>query len=103
MSSTPLPVLLLVWLKTCRLAATNVSGSATYRGAAAGKYAIQSTTDDSASGGHFTAAATLTANFDASTRRMTGPPPTTEWCEHWRHDHRLHDRRDKSAQLEGDA
>ena len=48
-------------------AADVVSGSATYRGAAAGKYAIQSTTDDSASGGHFTAAAKLTADFDAST------------------------------------
>ena len=46
--------------------ATDVSGSATYRGAAAGKYAILSTSDDSASGGHFTAAAKLTANFDAS-------------------------------------
>ena len=46
-------------------AADPVSDSATYKGAAAGKYAMQSTTDDSASGGHFTAAATLTANFDA--------------------------------------
>ena len=44
----------------------DVSGTATYRGAAAGKYAILSTSDDSASGGHFTAAAKLTANFDAS-------------------------------------
>ena len=42
-----------------------LEGSATYEGGAAGKYAMQSTTDDSASGGHFTAAATLTANFDA--------------------------------------
>ena len=49
------------------LPAGDVSGTATYRGAAAGKYAIQSTTDDSASGGHFTAAATLTANFDTNT------------------------------------
>ena len=48
-------------------AAADVSGTATYRGAAAGKYAMQSTTDDSASGGHFTAAATLTADFDANT------------------------------------
>ena len=46
---------------------TELEGSATYKGGAAGKYAMQSTTDDSASGGHFTAAATLTANFDAST------------------------------------
>ena len=44
-----------------------VEGSATYKGAAAGKWAMQSTSDDSASGGHFTAAATLTANFDANT------------------------------------
>ena len=43
----------------------DLEGSATYKGAAAGKYAILSTTDDSASGGHFTAAATLKANFDA--------------------------------------
>ena len=42
-----------------------LDGSATYKGGAAGKYAMQSTTDDSASGGHFTASATLTANFDA--------------------------------------
>ena len=48
-------------------AADDVSGTATYRGAAAGKYAMQSTTEDSASGGHFTAAATLTADFDANT------------------------------------
>ena len=44
-----------------------LKGSATYKGGAAGKYAMQSTTDDSASGGHFTASATLTANFDADT------------------------------------
>ena len=51
-----------------------VEGSATYKGAAAGKYAMQSTSDDSASGGHFTAAATLTANFDANTD-TTGENP----------------------------
>ena len=44
----------------------DLEGSATYKGGAAGKYAMQSTTDDSASGGHFTANATLTANFDAN-------------------------------------
>ena len=43
-----------------------LEGSATYKGGAAGKFAMQSTTDDSASGGHFTASATLTANFDAN-------------------------------------
>ena len=46
-------------------AGSALEGSATYKGGAAGKFAMQSTTDDSASGGHFTAAATLTANFDA--------------------------------------
>ena len=54
-------------------AAAEVDGSATYRGAAAGKYAILSTTDDSASGGHFTAAATLTADFDANTAAVDDP------------------------------
>ena len=47
--------------------AADVEGSATYKGAAAGKWAMQSTSDDSASGGHFTATATLTADFDANT------------------------------------
>ena len=46
----------------------DLKGSATYKGGAAGKWAMQSTTDDSASGGHFTANATLTANFDANLR-----------------------------------
>ena len=50
---------------------SDLEGSATYKGGAAGKYAMQSTTDDSASGGHFTASATLTANFDASTDPVT--------------------------------
>ena len=50
---------------TAHAVMAELDGSATYRGGAAGKYAMQSTTDDSASGGHFTAAATLTANFDA--------------------------------------
>ena len=49
------------------VAASEVEGSATYKGAAAGKWAMQSTSDDSASGGHFTATATLTADFDANT------------------------------------
>ena len=52
---------------TARAVETTVDGSATYKGAAAGKYAMQSTIDSSASGGHFTANATLTADFDAST------------------------------------
>ena len=50
--------------------ATNTSGgtlrgSATYKGAAAGKYAIASISSDMHEGGHFTAMATLTADFDA--------------------------------------
>ena len=39
-------------------------GSATYKGGAAGKYALPSTTDDTYDGGHFTAVATITADFD---------------------------------------
>ena len=39
-------------------------GSATYEGGAAGKYAIASQANDSYEGGHFTAMATLTADFD---------------------------------------
>ena len=42
-----------------------IRGSATYTGAAAGKYAIASLTADTYEGGHFTAAATLMVNFDA--------------------------------------
>ena len=49
------------------VAAAQVDGSATYKGGAAGKWAMQSTSDDSASGGHFTATATLTADFEANT------------------------------------
>ena len=57
-------------------AADTVDGSATYKGGAAGKYAMQSTTDDSASGGHFTATATLMANFDANTAAADQDPNT---------------------------
>ena len=42
-----------------------VTGSATYTGGAAGKWAIASTTEDTTEGGHFTATATLGVNFDA--------------------------------------
>ena len=42
-----------------------VEGSATYRGGAAGKWAIASTTEDATDGGHFTATATLGVDFDA--------------------------------------
>ena len=43
----------------------HVTGSATYTGGAAGKWAIASTTEDTTEGGHFTATATLGVNFDA--------------------------------------
>ena len=42
-----------------------VTGGATYRGGAAGKWAIASTTEDTTEGGHFTATATLGVDFDA--------------------------------------
>ena len=50
------------------LTTTNVGtlqGTATYEGAAVGKYTILDSTLDSAEGGHFTASATLKANFNA--------------------------------------
>ena len=49
-----------------------IRGSATYSGAAAGKYATASTTADSYEGGHFTADATLTVDFDADLDGNTG-------------------------------
>ena len=42
-----------------------LEGTATYTGGAAGKWAILSTTADSADGGHFTASARIAANFEA--------------------------------------
>jgi hypothetical protein len=45
--------------------AGGLRGFATYNGAAAGKYAMASSTDDTYEGGHFTAMATITADFDA--------------------------------------
>ena len=47
-----------------------VTGSATYTGGAAGKWAIASTTEDTTEGGHFTATATLGVNFDADLDAM---------------------------------
>ena len=44
-----------------------VTGSATYTGGAAGKWAIASTTEDTTDGGHFTATATLGVDFDVNT------------------------------------
>ena len=43
-----------------------VTGSATYTGGAAGKWAIASTTEDTTEGGHFTATATFGVDFDAA-------------------------------------
>ena len=43
----------------------NLRGTATYKGAAAGKYALASDTADVYEGGHFTADATLMVDFDA--------------------------------------
>ena len=56
-------------------------GSATYKGGAAGKYAVASTTADASyEGGHFTADATLMVDFDeevgegdAATEDMASP------------------------------
>jgi hypothetical protein len=45
--------------------AGGLRGFATYNGAAAGKYAMASSTDDTYEGGHFTAMATLMVDFDA--------------------------------------
>ena len=51
---------------------TALRGSAAYKGAAAGKYAIASTSDASYDGGHFTAEATLMADFDADLTPVAG-------------------------------
>ena len=52
-------------------AITNLRGTATYSGGAAGKYALHSTTGGTNDAGHFTADAELTANFGA-THSVTG-------------------------------
>lgn len=46
-------------------------GSATYKGGAAGKWALLSTVDNTGEAGHFTADATLTVDFDADTTADT--------------------------------
>ena len=51
----------------------SLRGSATYKGAAAGKYAIASATEDTYEGGHFTAMATLEADFDADSTPEAAP------------------------------
>ena len=48
-----------------------VAGTATYRGGAAGKYALSSTTGGTNDAGHFTARATLTADFADDTIKGT--------------------------------
>jgi len=51
-----------------------LGGTATYRGSAIGKYALNRGADQYASGGHWTADATLTANFEGgSTAGVAGP------------------------------
>ena len=57
--------------------ATLPSGTATYAGRAAGRYAVQTVEDGGVTGGmvgQFTAAASLTANFDAVTGTGTAAP-----------------------------
>ena len=54
-----------VGLEENTAAQSALEGTATYTGGAAGKWAILSTTADSADGGHFTASARIAANFEA--------------------------------------
>ena len=53
------------------LSGDTVTGSATYTGGAAGKWAIASTTEGTTDGGHFTATATLGVDFDVNTAAET--------------------------------
>ena len=55
-------------------AGTALRGSATYKGGAAGKYAMASATEDMYEGGHFTAMATLMVDFDADDTPVAGEP-----------------------------
>ena len=48
-----------------------INGKATYKGGAAGKYAVASATADMYEGGHFTADATLMVDFDADNDAAT--------------------------------
>ena len=52
----------------------NLRGAATYKGGAAGKYAMASAAEDMYEGGHFTATATLTVDFDVD---LDADPLTT--------------------------
>ena len=56
---------------------TSLQGTATYEGAAAGKYTILDANADTAEGGHFTASAMLEADFNAATDEAVGAPPNT--------------------------
>ena len=51
--------------------AGTIDGKATYKGAAAGKYSMVDTVEDTASAGHWTAAATLMADFDVDNNPLT--------------------------------
>ena len=53
-----------------------ITGSATYAGNAAGKFAINNPLDGTGSGGHFTADATLTATFGGGTPAPANPGVT---------------------------
>ena len=65
--------------------ATALTGTVTYEGGAAGKYALPSPTNDTYEGGHFTAMATITADFDAE---LPAPAATNNfrWHRPQRHD-----------------
>ena len=58
----------------------SLRGTATYEGAAAGKYAIASTTDETYEGGHFTAMATIEADFDVDNNPDAGNDRETASC-----------------------
>ena len=53
-----------------------LQGTATYEGAAAGKYTILDADADTAEGGHFTASAMLEANFDVALAADVGTNTT---------------------------
>ena len=55
-----------------------VSGEASYTGGAAGKYSLLDEIEDTAHGGHWTATAKLTANFDAELDEEADPATTAE-------------------------
>ena len=62
-----------------------LNGMATYMGGAAGKYALASSTGGTNDAGHFTARATLEADFNANTDRGE-----CYCCRHHWHDRHVH-------------